>query len=386
MRFLLALLLLFACPALAQVPEVKGRYASIVVDADTLDILHARNVDDLRYPASLTKVMTAVMVFDAIEAGEVTLDTKMRVSELAAKTPPSRLGVKTGTTITVEDALHAILVKSANDVAVVIAEHLAGDVETFAAHMSARAESLGMNSTVFRTPNGLPDPEQVTSARDMAKLASAVLREYPEHYRFFGAKRWKWGKRMLKNTNGLLHDRDDVDGFKTGFTNASGYNLMVSAERDGRRLIAVVLGGASGASRNLHMGELLDRSFRELEARPVVRVVEPVPERAPVVAALSLRRSDGTTGLVSATGGSVERTLQSWAVRLGSYADVGSARARLAGVAGTDPVLRGDNAVLQPVPGGFEARFTGLSFEAAAAVCARMGGGCGLVATGAAPG
>ena len=389
MRFLFALLLLLASSAMAQAPEVEGRYASIVVDADTLDILHARNADDLRYPASLTKVMTAVVVFDALRAGEVTLGTPMKVSERAAKTPPSRLGVKAGTTITVEDALHAILVKSANDVAVVIAEHLAGDVDTFAAHMSARAGSLGMSDTVFKTPNGLPDPEQVSSARDMAKLASFVLREYPEYYRFFGRKRWKWGKRVYKNTNGLLHSHADVDGFKTGFTDASGYNLMVSAERDGRRLIAVVLGGASGKSRNLHMSDLLDRSFEELGVRPVVRMVEAVPEDVPVVAALSLRRSDGSIGLVSASSRKVERVEQSWGVRLGAFRDAGGARSRLEAVFGLDPALGPGNAVLQPVPGGFEARFTGLSFDAATAICARLGelaGGCGLVATGSSSG
>ena len=384
--------------SLAPPPTVEGRYASIVVEADTLDIVHARQIDELRYPASLTKVMTLFLMFDALDAGEIELSTPMTVSKTAASAAPTKLGLKAGSTIRVEDAMLAIAVKSSNDVAVVVAEHLAGDVESFTARMTARARELGMSSTAFSTPNGLPDPHQVTTARDMAKLAAAVLRIHPDRYEIFGAKTFEWRGRTHRNTNGLLHGSPDVDGFKTGYTRASGYNLIVSAERPDeagvpRRLIAVVLGGASGASRNSHMADLLDRAFERLGAKPVVRevvetVVDPVPEAPPVVAALSLRRSDGTRRALTRDGARASLDgvgRQAWAIQLGLFPAVVPARDHLTAVMGLDPAMTPGNAVIQPVRGGYQPRFTGLTFDAATSICARLAqlkGGCGLVALG----
>ena len=380
-------------------PSVEGRYASIVVDADTLEVLHARQIDELRYPASLTKVMTLFLVFDALEAGTLDLKTEMPVSKRAASASPTKLGLKAGSVITVEEAIQGLAVKSANDASVVIAEHLAGSVEAFTDAMTERAAALGMRNTRFRTPNGLPDPEQVTTARDMAKLATAVLRTHPEHYRWFGQKRFIFDGRTYRNTNGLLHSHDEVDGFKTGFTNASGYNLMVSAKREDsagveRRVIAVVLGGASGKSRNRHMADLLDQSFETLGLKPLpprVREVatvdvEPLPEAKPVLRALSLRRSDGEAIRVvsgekmpvlaaAGTGG--------WRVRVGRFPDVAGAHAQLGALFGLHPRLSKGNAFIQPVPGAFEARFTDLTFVEAESACATLrglAGGCSLIA------
>ena len=391
----LVLFALVARPALAEdlpeePPEVTGKYASIVVDADTLDILHARQIDALRYPASLTKVMTLVLVFDAVRAGEIALDTEMTVSATAAKASPVKIHLKAGQTITVDEAVRAVAVRSANDAAVVIAEHLAGSEAAFAERMTARARELGMKSTTFRTANGLPDPHQVTTARDMAKLASAVLRTYPEHYHYFGQESFTWRGRTRRNTNALLGSLPGVDGFKTGFTNASGYNLVISAERDGRRLIAVVLGGASGKSRNAHMSDLVEKSFERMGVAPVIAPVrvadaepagtEPEPE---VIKAISLRRSDGTTSRISSVAfEAVDRIGGEWSVGVGRFGSVEAARDQLGALFGLDPALARDNAFIRKSRGAFESRFTGLDFDAASRACAALeglAGGCRLI-------
>ena len=246
----------------------ERRYASIVVDADSLEIIHARQIDELRFPASLTKVMTLYLTFDALNAGQLHLKEPLPVSRTAALTPPSKLGLKTGQTITVENLIQALAVKSANDAAVVLAERLAGSEAAFADQMTAKARSLGMMKTTFKTANGLPHPEQRTSARDMAKLASNILNNHRRYYHYFGVKNFHYAGQSYKNTNGLLHSLGGVDGFKTGYTRDSGYNLIISAQREGRRLIAVVLGGASGKSRNEHMQDLVERSFTVMGVAP----------------------------------------------------------------------------------------------------------------------
>lgn len=251
-------------------PKPTGRYASIIVDADNLDVIHARQIDELRYPASLTKVMTLYLTFDALNSGQLRLDENIKVSRNAARAEPTKLGLRTGQTITVDQLIRALAVRSANDASIVLAERLAGSEEAFAVQMTAKARSLGMSRTSFKTANGLPHPEQITTARDMAKLANAVLVNHRRHYHYFGLESFTYKGRKYKNTNKLLGLRSDVDGFKTGFTNDSGYNLIVSAQRDGRRLIAVVLGGASGASRNSHMSDLIDRGFDVMGVKPQV--------------------------------------------------------------------------------------------------------------------
>ena len=391
LRVLLTVLLLFALPALAEEPpEVEGKYASIVVDADTLEIVHARQIDELRYPASLTKVMTLVLVFDAIAAGEITTETVLTTSATAAKASPVKIYLKEGQTITVDEAIRAVAVRSANDAAVVLAEHIAGSEAAFAERMTERARSFGMKSTVFRTANGLPDPHQVTTARDMAKLASTVLRTYPEHYHYFGLKSFTWRGKTRKNTNGLLHALPGVDGFKTGFTNASGYNLIISAERDERRLIAVVLGGASGKSRNVHMTDLVEKSFERMGVAPVLNPIQ-VADAEPIkrdpepqlIQAISLRRSDGTTSrIASRTFEAVNRIGGEWAVGVGRFGSVEAAHEQLGALFGLDPALTRDNAFIRPSRGSYESRFTGLDFDTATRACgqlAGLAGGCRLI-------
>ena len=208
--------------------------------------------------------MTLYLVFDALEAGQIKLSDKVTISKNAARTPPVKMGLKAGHRHSIHELIQAVAVKSYNDAAVALAEHLAGSEENFAQLMTKKAKTLGMRRTVFKTANGLPHPEQFTTARDMAKLANAVLKNHSAHYHYFGQQYF----RGSRNTNALLFSRDDVDGFKTGFTNDSGYNLLVSAIKDGRRQITVVLGGASSATRNRHMSDLINRGFNIMGLQP----------------------------------------------------------------------------------------------------------------------
>lgn len=250
-------------------PAWAGKYASIVIDMETGQVLHDREADELRHPASLTKVMTLYLVFDAIESGKLKLTDRLPVSKAASRAQPSKLGLKSGSTIKVEDAIRALVTKSANDVAIVIAEKLGGGSETkFVAKMNAKAKELGMLNTTFRNASGLPDKKQVTTARDMAKLAEAVYMDHKNRYNYFSLSSFSWGKRKYMNHNELLKRVAGVDGIKTGFTNASGYNLMASAERGGRRVIAIMMGGSTGRSRDAHVADLIEAAFLELGGAP----------------------------------------------------------------------------------------------------------------------
>jgi D-alanyl-D-alanine carboxypeptidase len=253
---------------LAAAPAWAGKYASIVIDLDTNQVLHARDADEVRHPASLTKVMTLYLVFDALDSGKLKLTERMKVSKAASRQQPSKLGLKAGATIKVEDAIRALVTKSANDVAVVFAERLSGSEAKFVTRMNAKAKELGMTSTTFRNSSGLPDRKQVTTARDMAKLAEAVYVDHKNRYNYFSLPSFTWNKRKYTNHNELLRKVDGVDGIKTGFTNASGYNLMASAQRDGHRVIAVMMGGSTGRSRDQHVADLLEAAFLEISGVP----------------------------------------------------------------------------------------------------------------------
>lgn len=246
-------------------PSANAKYASMVIDADTGDILHQVNPDTRNYPASLTKIMTLYMVFDALEKGSITLDTKLKVSKRAAGMPPSKLGLKVGSTILVRDAILALVTKSANDVAVVVAEALGGTEIKFAQMMTAKARALGMSRTSFRNASGLPNRRQLSTARDMALLGIRVREDFPGFYDYFSTQRFKYAGRSYKNHNSLLASYKGTDGIKTGYIRASGFNLVAAVERDGRRIIGVVFGGKTSRSRDAHMKKLLDKGFARLE-------------------------------------------------------------------------------------------------------------------------
>lgn len=239
-------------------PLISEKYAAIVVDASSGKVLYQNASDDLRYPASLTKMMTLYFLFEALDSGRLSLSTQMPVSTRAASQPPSKLGLKPGESIDVATAVLSLCVKSANDVSVAVAEYLGGSEEQFAAMMTARAHQLDMRSTTFRNASGLPDPAQVTTARDMAVLAIALHRRFPHHYHYFSNRSFSYAGRTIKGHNDLLGRVNGVDGLKTGYIRASGFNLATSVGRGGRRIVAVVMGGETAKARNAHMEELIE--------------------------------------------------------------------------------------------------------------------------------
>lgn len=254
-----------ASPALA-----NSKYAAYVIHANSGDVLFDRYSTGQRYPASLTKMMTLYMLFEELEAGNIKLTDKLTVSATAAGQPPSKLGLKAGATIDVETAINALVVKSANDVAVVVAEKISGAEWKFAREMTAKARQLGMSRTTFRNASGLPNSRQVTTARDMAVLGQRVVQDFPQYFEYFAAQSFTFDGRTYRGHNSLVKSYDGADGLKTGYTRASGYNLVTTAERDGQRLIGVVLGGRSGATRDRHMRNILDTAFVDIKKRPAL--------------------------------------------------------------------------------------------------------------------
>jgi D-alanyl-D-alanine carboxypeptidase len=244
-------------------PAAHAGYAAFVMDANSGEVLYARNADTRNYPASLTKIMTLFMVFEALEKGTLRIDQRLPVSKRAAGQTPSKLGLKVGETITVDAAIRALTVKSANDVATVIAEAIGGTEIKFAQMMTQRAREIGMRRTTFRNASGLPNRGQLSTARDMAILGKAMLERFPNQYAYFSDLTFKYGQRTYSNHNKLLKTYAGMDGIKTGYIRASGFNLVASAERDGVRLIGVVFGGRTGKSRDAHMASLLNRSWSQ---------------------------------------------------------------------------------------------------------------------------
>lgn len=258
-----------------------ARYASIVIDYGNGRILYEKNADTRNYPASLTKIMTLYMTFEALDKGKITLHEKLKVSKRAAGMPASRLGLKRGETITVENAILALVTKSANDVAVVLAEKLGGSEKGFAKLMTAKANAIGMTKTSFRNASGLPNRGQLSTARDMSTLAIRMLNDYPHYYHYFATKNFSFKSRTYRNHNKLLRSYRGTDGIKTGYIRASGFNLVASTVRDGRRLIAVVFGGKTGKSRDRHMRTLLNKGFARA-AQPLPPPLLDPPPRKPL--------------------------------------------------------------------------------------------------------
>ena len=259
----------------ASASSYEPRYSDIVVDANSGDVLHNVSADSTRHPASLTKIMTLYLLFERLDSGRLKLDSKLNVSQNATEQAPSKLGVKAGQSIAVEEAIKALVTKSANDIAVVIAETLAGSEEEFAALMTRKARSLGMSRTVYKNASGLPDDDQVTSARDQALLAMAIQDRYPKYYRYFSTSSFEWRGVSIRNHNRLLGKVEGVDGIKTGYTRASGFNLVTSVKRGKRHLVAVVLGGRSGGARDARMRELISAHVEEgSTTRTAPRVAE----------------------------------------------------------------------------------------------------------------
>ncbi|GHE58953.1 penicillin-binding protein [Camelimonas fluminis] len=232
-------------------------FAAIVIDAKTGKTLYAKNPDARRHPASITKVMTLYMLFEQLEQGRMRLDTPLRVSAHAASMPPSKLGVRPGGTISVENAIKALVTRSANDIASAIGENIGGSEARFAQMMTRKARALGMTGTVYVNASGLPDTRQITTARDLGILARAVQDRFPQYYGYFSTRSFQFGSQTIGNHNRLLGAVEGVDGIKTGYTRMSGFNLMTSARANGRHVVGIVLGGRSGAIRDRIMASLV---------------------------------------------------------------------------------------------------------------------------------
>ena len=244
-------------------PRVAAAGPALVVEVSNSKVLHAEDADNLWYPASLTKVMTAYLVFEALKSGKLELKSKISCSASANGQPPSKIGLPVGGEMTVDQGLQALIIKSANDVAVMLAEAVASSEVAFVANMNATAQRLGMSRTVFVNPNGLPAPAQVTTARDLSKLARAIINDFPEYAHYWAKPEMRLGKNRLVTHNGLLRSFEGADGMKTGFTCDSGFNVIATASRDGRRIIAIVLGDASSGERNVRAASMLEFGFHQ---------------------------------------------------------------------------------------------------------------------------
>ena len=255
--------------------------SSIVVDGNTGLTLEASKPNALRHPASLTKIMTLYLLFERIEQRTIGLDTQLRVSENAASQAPTKLGLKAGQTIAVEDAIKAMVTKSANDAAVTVAENLGGDEGEFAKLMTHKAHALGMSHTTYVNASGLPDDNQITTAQDQALLGRAIQERFPRYYKYFSTKEFVYRGIAMRNHNHLLGVVGGVDGIKTGYTRSSGFNLVTSVHRDGRYIVAVVLGGHTASERDARMRELIDAHIRDASLRRTVPAIAAKPEAVP---------------------------------------------------------------------------------------------------------
>src|SRR5690349_12032576 len=275
------------------------QFSSIIVDGNSGAVLSSNNPDGIRRPASLTKIMTLYLLVERLDAGKMKLDTEMEVSEHASEQAPTKLGLKPGQTLKVEDAIKGLVTRSANDAAVVIAEAIAGDEDEFARLMTRKARALGMSKTTYRNASGLPNDAQVTTARDQATLGRAIQDRFPRYYRYFATTTFVYKGNAIRNHNRLLGNVEGVDGIKTGYTHASGFNLVSSMRRGNRHLVGVVLGGRSGGSRDATMRSLLAEN---LEKAATKRTVAAITERGQGEANTEVAEADASRPMVQAQG------------------------------------------------------------------------------------
>ena len=392
-------------------PLVNAKDSYLILDASSGQELYADRPDDPRHPASLTKLMTIYMTFSALDSGRMSLGDGLPVSINALNAPPTKVGLPAGGRIAVRDAIMALVTRSANDAAVALAETLAGDEATFAQQMTQKARQLGMSSTVFRNASGLPNSEQITTARDMARLAHALMRDYPHYYGIFSAQSYPFRGRVLENHNRMLGTFEGADGLKTGYTAASGFNLVMSAMRDNRRLIGVVMGGNSAGMRDRIMAELMERGFASGRLTPWTNSRKPpsarytaanfdpnliIPESTPRVAAAKASPAatavapaamPGAAGDQRVAGpalpapdpGAAQRNLAvgSWVIQVGSFGDPQAAQQAVERAASVIPDTMRNGAVtveeLQLANKTFHrARLTNLSQAQAIDGCKRL--------------
>lgn len=368
-----------------------AKYASIVIDAKTGEVLHEASADTRNFPASMTKMMTLHLVFDALDAGKIRLNQPLAVSRHASNMEPSKLGLQPGDSVTTEQCIQALVTKSANDCAVVLAEALGGSEANFARMMTDRARQLGMTRTTFRNASGLPNAGQLSTARDFARLAQSLIYDHAKYYPYFSAASFTYKGAVHRNHNRLMSRYDGMDGLKTGYIRASGFNLAASAERNGRRLIGIVFGGQTGTWRDNHMADLLDDAFTGKRGAPMLvasnqskpakgksRAKPTAPET--MVAAVS----DSLVGTANAapavaTVGSVpaSRANGGWAIQVGAYNDKAqSQRAVNQATQKAGTLLDSATPHLMEVSTNkgtlYRARLTGLDEKTARRACAQL--------------
>lgn len=350
--------------------NANPRYAGIVVDLDNGEVLYAENADERRYPASLVKMMTLYMTFEALESGRLSLHQPLPVSTYAAAKPAVKLWLPAGSTITVDAAIRALAVRSANDVAAVLAEALGGTEEIFALKMTERARGLGLTATTFTNASGLPDSRQVTTARDMVRLAVHVMEDFPQYYHYFGLQSFTFNGKTHKSHNRLVRSYPGVDGLKTGFIRASGFNVATTAVRGQRRLVGIVMGGFTSRSRDAHMADLLDRSFLRSRLRDQSNWVAntafsrefmqfDVVDTRPVVA--TTRSAPSPTPPIA-----------SWGVQLGAFTEENLARRMATQASRQLGTINSGQVAVQAAPGQtrlYRARVVSLEEQQAHSAC-----------------
>lgn len=386
----------------------QNLYADIVIEAQTGRILHATNATSLRHPASLTKMMTLYLVFQALENGSLRPGQSLPVSSHAAAQSPSKLGLRPGQTIKVQDAIMGVVTKSANDAAVVLAEAVGESEDGFAKMMTRQAHNLGMKQTVFKNASGLPDPDQVSSARDMAILGHALVYHYPRFYNVFSSETFTYAGQVHNNHNHLMKRYDGMDGIKTGYVRASGFNLVASAVRDGRRLIGVVFGGRSTLSRDNQMVQLLDQGFAREPAEKQASYAERRTEdqgdsldiadnrylALPSKITVAYKAPQPETNEPSSGGeqdamAAIAPTAPKWGIQIGAYHDAASGQRVLEKMTkDMTPLLNRADPILQKIVTDegtaiYRARFMGMEQAIARSICSyivKHGQGCLVVA------
>ena len=352
----------------------------MIVEPKSGKVVFSRNADTRNYPASLTKLMTLYMLFEAVEDGKLTLRSKLKASRRAAGQPATRLGLRRGQRISVETAILALTVKSANDVATVVAEHLGRSESEFARMMTRKARDLGMMRTTFRNASGLPNRRQRSTARDMSRLAIAIRRDFPQYYKYFSRRSFRWRGRHHQTHNNMLGNYPGTDGMKTGYIRASGYNLVTSTRRGSQRLIGVVFGGRSAASRDRHMRKLLDLGFNRLNKGTQAVAANDIWYTPMRTYATHWRFTNAPTPLVPPKlrlQPAAKAASGDWGIQIGAYTQPAVAEQKISDVGRTmpglidgklasiDKIIRGDNVM-------YRARLGGLSEQAARNACLKL--------------
>lgn len=359
----LALIVAFATLLLITAP-LYAKSAAVVIDGKTGAVLYQKNMNHRHYPASLTKMMTLYLLFEALDRGDVKLNTRFKVTARAAGQPSSKLGLRKGSRIKVRDAILALVVKSANDVATVVAEGLAGSEIAFAKRMTAKAKALGMKRTTFRNASGLPNRRQLSTARDIARLARALYLDFPGYYKFFSVTSFRYNGQTIRGHNKFVTSYEGADGLKTGYIRASKFNLAASAKRNGHRLFAVVFGATSPSRRDRQMANLLDGAFADL---PSTQLASIAPAPKPL-------RSSGGAPLPPTKKPKIDTVGAPWAIQVGAFTRVSSAYAAVENSLKHIPgiVVRAA-ALIVPMAEGdgglYRARFVGVSWREAQRAC-----------------